>query len=383
MPKNSELGDIVPLSDVVDDEPEQQEEPRLSLREQLEANLEKITDESGDVEDPDEETELDEQPSESARERDEKGRFVKSANIQAQETGTEETTESEETGQAIESAPPATPVFAPSGWAAEEIPLFNQAPRELQQAIARRETDLRRGFQQASDRAAHIERTWSEVDAAFKPYEQQFDLAGVSKGQVLRQMMAWQSRLDNPDTRATAFRELARSYGTDLQQLAQYEAQQPQEPSYVRELRQQNQQLFGLFQQHQQAQQLQAHNALGEEIAAFRDEVDATGNKLRPYLEAVIDDMIPILRTLKGTGLNSKQMLQQAYEKAVWLNPQVREFEIQKRAPKVTKESVEKARRAQKLVTGEARSNSAPPPKKLSLRETLEANWDKQNPGRL
>lgn len=382
--RSSALGEELTLIDEAYHEPEteavEDEEPRLSLREQLEAGFEKISENASDEESESEE-DTDSAAEKASRARDEKGRFAKSQEQRSQESELEATTEGQETELAIESAQPAPPVLAPSGWDAEEREAFNQAPRKAQEAFIRRETELRRSFQQASERAAHVERTWAEVDQALKPFEQQLGLAGIKPAQAVQQLMKWQQFLESDTDRALV--QLAQSYGRTFGQLAQVEAQQPQVSPEMRALQQQVQQLNGLLNQQQQHKRESEYAAMSAEIQSFCAEKDAQGNPLRPYIEHIIDDVLPVLQTLRSAKPQApvRALLQEAYEKAIWLNPSTRELEIKRANPKPDKQAIERARRAQKLVNGEARSAGGPDRSPKSVRDHLLASWEKINPG--
>jgi hypothetical protein len=382
--RSSALGEEITLLDESYNEPEaetvdEEESPRLSLREQLEAGFDKISEKDSDESEDEEDT--DDASARAGRARDDRGRFAKSQEQQSQESELEATTEGQDPELAIESAHPATPVLAPSGWDAEEREAFNQAPRKAQEAFVRRETELRRAFQQASERASHVERTWTEVDQALKPFEQQLGLAGIKPAQAVQQLMKWQQFLESDTDRALV--QLAQSYGRTFGQLAQVEARQPQVSPEMRALQQQVQQLNGLLNQQQQFKQESEKAAIAAEVQSFCNETDANGNPLRPYIEHIIEDVTQVLQSLRSLKPQApvRSLLQEAYEKAIWLNPSTRELEIRRAAPKPDKQTIEKARRAQKLVNGEARSAAGPDRSPKSVRDHLLASWEKMNPG--
>lgn len=327
------------------------------------------------AEDDGEETDLnteDEPTPRKERERDESGKFTKKSK-QALQSGADETIEQPQT-EVIEPLRAEIPVLAPPGWAADAREQFNQLPARLQQEVVKRETDLRRGLQQATDRATQVAATWSEVDQALAPKAEIFRRNGVTPGRVVAQLMAWQDHLDRNPIQALS--DLAQSYGLDLAQVAQQRAQQPQEPAYVRELRQKVQQVEGLLTQEQQMKQQQQQQNVVSEIQAFAGETDAQGNALRPYVEHVVDDMLPIMVQLRGR-MPVRQLLQTAYEKAIWANPSTRELEL-RRSQAVQKPSLEKARRASKIVNGDARSmNVSDDP--TDSRSAMSAVWDKHH----
>lgn len=325
---------------------------------------------------PAEETEIQETP--SARLRGADGKFLPK---QAQQSsGEEQTTEkSEQVIPAATATPEAQaakpPVLAPASWAAEKKQQWAKVPRDLQEEIARVDLDTRRQLQRVSEEAAQVKRTWAEVEQTLAPRMEQFRAARVTPGQVFANFMQWQDKLDADPK--SGLRELAQTYGLDIRQLAEEEAQRPQDPPYVREMRQQIQQMQGLLQNKQQAEQQAKAQAIQNELAFFASEKDAQGNLLRPYLDAVADDMAPILQTLRAQHPNAsaKSLLEQAYSKAIWLNEQTREIELTKqRAASQSPERIERAKRASKLVNGHARANHSER-RPDDIRGELEAAW--------
>lgn len=305
------------------------------------------------------------------RSRDERGRFAE----KAQPSGVEQTIEGE--SASIRETPNfQPPVLPPASWAADKKADWANVPRGLQEEIQRVDLDTRRQLQRVSEDAAQVKRTWADVEQALGPRLQDFARAGVTPGCVVQQFMAWQDKLDSDPRQG--LRELAASYGLDIRQLADEEAQQPQEPHYVREMRQQIQGMQGLLQQRQQAEASVQQQQLSGQIAAFANEQDAQGNLRRPYLENVIDDMLPIVQQMRAQSPYSSagDILQQAYEKALWLNPDTRAIELSRhRVTAQSPKKLEQAKRAQKLVNGAARSGFvAHPPD--NLRGVLEAAWD-------
>lgn len=374
------LGEVVEVGNTIE-VGEEKVRPK-STRAALEAAYEQLEVEAdeGTPEADDSGTELRKEAKQRAeRERGDDGKFVSKSKdkSEAHESGEVETIEAPKE-PAIESAPTSAPVFAPPSWAADARETFNQLPPRVQQEIVRRETDLRRGLQQATDRTAQVERTWGEVDALLKPYEGQLARAGATKAQVLKQSLEWQKYLDT-DLPA-AMTALARSYGTDLRTLAQLESQQPQEPAYVGQIRQQLQQTQALIQQNQQREAENRRASVLAELSAFASETDSAGNPVRPFIEHVEADMVPIVQSLMGSGMPVRQILQQAYEKAIWLNPSTREMEIKKVASQASStQNVARAKKAARLVNGDARGDM-PADRPKSTRAALEANWEKLNP---
>lgn len=340
-----------------------------SLRETLERAYDDL--EEGITQEKDEPIEA------KTSDRDNSGRF------KSKQTENSETDKTPKTfPDQVKTPEPAMPsVLPPPSWSADAKEQFNQLPPSLQQEVARRETDLRRYLSQETEKMSQRERTYAEIDQALAPRMPELQRMGVKPGEVISRFMAWQNHLDtNP---VQGLRDLAQSYGLDLRQLAEQEAQQPQEPAYVRELRNQVQQTQGLLQQFQKQseaqRQAQITQQLQGELVAFTQEKDAQGNLLRPHLEHVVEDMLPYVQHLRATNpaMSARQLLQTAYDKAIWANPSTRELEL-KRGQVIADpvKNVNRAKQAAKLVNGEARGPSIPD-KPDTLRGDLYAAWDK------
>ena len=308
----------------------------------------------------------DETPAQAAsRVRDEQGRFTKGQPSEGVEQSITE----------LDTAPPIAP---PSSWTGEKQQMFHQLPRPLQEEVVRRESDLRRYLTTESEKIAQAQRTYSGIDAALAPYNEQIRLAGAEPGQVIGHMMAWQQFLDRDP--AQALHQLAQSYGLDLRQLANIESQTVSVPPYVQEMRQQLDELKR-FRAQQEMQVQQSHqNHLTAEVQVFAGETDANGHALRPYLENVIEDMLPMVQMMKSQdpSKHPRQILQEAYERAVWANPTTRQLEIQRREKEqaiAQRQKAEQARKASKLVNGTA-SGPFTTAKSMDLRSSLEAVWE-------
>ncbi len=354
--------DIVPESNLISGETEEDTGP--SLRDTLSAAYDEV--QEGEATTPEPEIGV-------KSDRDESGRF-KPKDIPS---STPEKTPATPREQVTEPAKVTAPVLPPSGWDAETKELFNQVSPEIQRQLVKRENDLRRRSDQEVEQARQIQRTYAEIDQALAPRMPELQRLGVKPGEVVSRFMAWQQHLDtNPKQ---GLRDLAQSYGLDLHQLAQEEAQQPQEPAYVRELRNQYQQTQGLLQQFQQQTEAQKVQALQNELLGFTQETDAQGNLVRPHLEHIVEDMLPYVQHIRATNPNMapRQILQSAYEKAIWANPSTRELEL-KRSQVVSDpvKTVARAAQAAKLVNGEARGPQIPDSSN-SIRDALSASWDR------
>lgn len=146
----------------------------------------------------------------------------------------------------------------------------------------------------------------------------------------------------------------------------------------VLELRQKVAQLEQGFQSNQQQQQQQTqqqqHQERAQQVAQFATEKDAQGQLLRPHFEAVVDNIMQALPGLRAANPNAhpSQLLQSAYDTAIWANPTTRASLIEAERLKSASDRARNARQAGSSVTGAPGSDAqqAKPPAN-SVREAL------------
>lgn len=109
-------------------------------------------------------------------------------------------------------------------------------------------------------------------------------------------------------------------------------------------------------------QQQQIQN-LNEKLQMFRRQIDKDGNVLHPYFDAVFPQIMDLLQT--GMIVD----VAEAYEKALWLNPKVRD-ELISKTINTKAADAQKAKDAAFLPKGKAKE----PQKELTLREEIAKN---------
>lgn len=109
-------------------------------------------------------------------------------------------------------------------------------------------------------------------------------------------------------------------------------------------------------------QQQQIQN-LNEKLQMFRRQTDKDGNMIHPYFDAVFPQIMDLLQT--GMIVD----VAEAYEKALWLNPEVRN-ELISKTINTKAADAQKAKDAAFLPKGKAKE----PQKELTLREEIAKN---------
>ena len=278
-------------------------------------------------------------PEETAEERaervrDEKGRF---AAKQQEETP-------QATDQPIE--PVEEPVLSPEvqrlGLRKEEAAEWAKASPVLQQALLRRSEEMHRGLEQYRGAAQFAQK----IAQAFQPYEHTIQQLGVSHEVAVGKLLEADNtlRYGSPEQKAHALASLAYQYGIDIGQVQATPAPDPQVYALQAELNQ----LKGFINDFQRTQQEREQGTLNSEIAKF-----AEG---REHFEQVREDMAALLQAGRAKDLSD------AYEQAVWANPQTRAAMLAKQQAEVAAK-VEAERKAQEA----KRANAVNVPRRGSV----------------
>lgn len=290
----------------------------------------------------------------SERVRDEQGKFARAEQIQP-----------------TEDPPPPPPRKAPSSWkpAAQEAflkadrgePLTGEEIRLLTQEAERRESDFHKGIEQFR---GHSERA-QQYEQAISPFRGYLESLGVDAPTAISHLLSTEQklRMGDPMTKMQAFQELARSYGIDLSQVQQLPQPDPQQQYLMQQLAQLRQQQQQWQNQLHQQEQMKAQ----QELSSF-----ATGD--RQHFDAVRSDMADLLESGKATTL------QEAYEMAVWMRPDIRQTLLDQQRAEAQKKAMEqaqanKAKAARVSVKGSG-AMSGVQPVTGSLRDMLAAQFD-------
>lgn len=268
-----------------------------------------------------------------ARARDEIGRFT--ATELAQQAA------DKEAAKPIEQTNVEQPVKkAPSSWKKEAAAEFDKLPPHVQDEVLRRETDFHRGiegFKSHADLGRTIERT-------LQPYMQTIQQLGVTPDVAISSLLKADAglRYGTPEQKAAHLAGLAQTYGIDIGQVAQV----PQKDPYTFQLEQRLAQLQQQQEQFQQSQQEQQREALNSELQAFA----ATAE----HFEAVKEDMAALLQAGRATDLKD------AYDKAVYANPQTRQALLEQQRQEALKQAQTQALNARAKAAAVSVRGSSP-----------------------
>jgi hypothetical protein len=224
---------------------------------------------------------------------------------------------------------------------------------------------VNRGFE---DRAAQLKR-FEPLEQILSPRREMLAARGVSDVDFVKTLFAASDWIDRDPV--SALRELMRQKGVTLQHLGvQPQGQQPQAaqlPPEVRALAQQVQQLQTQLSQRDQAETARRLQSAASEIQAF------ASDPANIYFANVRDDMTALVQSGRASDLKD------AYDKAVWANPETRALLQAEQAKKAEadrlaaqRQSAAGARRAAGSVVGAPSPGASPAGASTrSLREEL------------
>lgn len=265
------------------------------------------------------------------RPRDEAGKFVEKAKAAPKvevEKGVPET-------QALNSDANAAPLEskeqpqrdinrAPSTWKPIARQEWEKLSPTTRAEIHRREMDFQNGQAQLLPDA----RLGSEMRKVSEPYRMVIESQYGTPEKAMQAFLqtAASLQMGAPQQKLQTIVGICQQFGIDLSpllqsgnpQTQQQPPQQVQDPRVDQLLAQQRQQ----EQQRQQREQMELESIANRWMA----EKDQSGNPRYPYLNDVMPEMAVLIPQIKANKpeLNHTQVLQEAYDRAVWANPDVR-----------------------------------------------------------
>jgi hypothetical protein len=216
----------------------------------------------------------------------------------------------------------------------------------------RREGDFHKGV---SEFKTHSERA-RQYDQVVAPYQATLKQLGIDAPTAISKLLQADHtlRTADPMTKAAYIRGLAQQYGVDLDQTPQADEYTQQMMFELQNLR--NQQMMWQNNNH-----IAQQDEIGNTLIQFSDG--------RPHFDVVRNDMADLIESGKA------KTLEDAYEKALWLNPEVRKSLIDAETSKRMEDSqrAQKAKAAAVSVKGSSPSVVGSQQLKGSLRDVIAA----------
>ena len=245
---------------------------------------------------------------------------------------------------------------APSSWKREVAQKWQDLPSEVKNEINRRESDYHKGIEQYKQYAG----IGRDIERVIAPHMETIQKLGVHPMEAVGALLNAdrQLRTGTPEQKAQLLGQLAQEYGIDLKQV---QPLPPVDPA-VMQLRQQNQQL----QRFQQSVIEQQNSQAMSEIERF------SKDPANVHFESVKDDMGLLLQSGKADNL------QDAYDKAVWMRPDIRKSLVEQQRTEAEKRAAQAARKnraksASVGIKGSSASKGGTLKPDASLRDTLKA----------
>lgn len=262
----------------------------------------------------------------------------------------------EQADQPIEAA---TEDHAPSSWKTDIAQKWSDLPSEVRAEINRREADYHKGIESYKE----YSRVGQVMEQAISPYMRNIEASGVQAPQAIHQLLKVEDALRNGDpvTKAQTLVNMAQQYGIDIAGLQNVPKPDPQVVQLQQRLDAQNAQ----FQQYQQRDQ----EVVLSEIEKFKNDPSNV------HFEAVQGDMALLLQS------NRAESLKDAYDKAVWMRPDIRKSLVEQQRTeaeqKATIQAREKRAKAAAVgIKGSGLSKGGAINPNASLRETIAAAMD-------
>lgn len=321
------------------------------------------------------------------------------------ETPPEEITDQ---GSEAEPKPAETqPLEAPARWSAEDKAKFAALPREAQEIVLERESNVDKTLTQKSQELAEKSKRYDSIEQILAPRRQGLAMQFGDEATALKTLFELSDFAGKDPGQFVKW--FAQQHGIDLGQ-----TEQVNHDPIVQQVQQQVQ---GLNQQFQTIQQQQ----VAQTISSFKAERDETGQPRYPHFETVQMDMAQALNSGDAKDLPSAYTLatlrnpeareklapemphindvqkemenlvksglarspKHAYEMAVWNNPATREkmLDERKKADEAkrledTKTAASKAEKA-KGITVRSNKGQPAPTKNASWEDTLQETYDR------
>lgn len=270
------------------------------------------------------------------RARDGSGKFVKKDEAATEQPATEQSAQQKATEQpAVEQPAATTELRAPSSWSATAKSEFAKLNPVVQKEVAKREEDFHKGIEQYKESANFA----NNMRQVIRPFEQTLRQLNATPEQAVHELLKAEHLMRTlpPEQKTAYFYQLANQYGVQLQPQQQSE-QQHVDPT-VQALQQQVGQLTTHINQVQQREQQYAAQQKRAADQQAQTELQTFAKDPKSmYLENVREDMALLLQEGRATDL------QDAYDKACWQNPEIRQILLQQQIQASGNKRIEEAK---------------------------------------
>jgi hypothetical protein len=257
---------------------------------------------------------------------------------------------------------------APQSWSATERSKWDAMPPEAQAAVHRREREAAVAFQERAQARGMLQGVVSTI----APFESMIRAEQGARGEQYNPMRTVASLLNtaaalrtgSPSTKVNLVADIMAEYGLldprmiDALQdaiVARLEGRGGARPADLPQAERGDPRVDRILQhleQQERAQEEREQARYSGQVQAFANEVDAAGKPAHEYFEDVREDMRDVILLAKNRGV--AMTLQQAYDKACSLHPEVSKLVAQRR-------EAERARTAEAATRRSRRAASSAP----------------------
>jgi chemotaxis protein histidine kinase CheA len=297
---------------------------------------------------------------------DDQGRFLKKdGTVVATEAEADLATPTEPTEAPVVTGQYAEP---PKSWKKEAQADWQKLPESLRAEVYRREEDFHKGIQhykQFSDIGTSLHKV-------IEPYGQMIVQAGHNAPALIGDLLNMQKVMTtgSKQERAAMAMQILQNTGVSLDELQQVPEQPAIDPNIaalIQKVQSLEGQLTSQSQQREQAEKEDVNTELEKFAADAKNE----------HFKTVALDMSALLA--QGRASN----LQEAYDKAVWANPETREKQLQKHKQELARKQADEAAAARKAAGANVVRRGTPPApnKPGTIEDTIRSEYRRLNGG--
>lgn len=263
----------------------------------------------------------------------------------------------------------------PLSWKKDYRPHWKSVPADVRKEIARRESDIARAMKLHEDARKHRE----EFERIASPYMADIQAENSTPLQAFANMMqtARMLRTSSAPDRAKLIAGLVQRFGVDVEILDKELAgklspagrtQQEVSETVARELQPVRQFMSAIKERERMAQDRAMQDTYGE-IGKFQQD--------HQHFDQVRLAMADLIELADRNG--EKMSMDDAYNRAVWMNPETRDAmmrsEERKRAEEQNQKAMEAKRKAASVAGSPASSTSVPSGE--NMRDAISSAWDR------
>lgn len=239
-------------------------------------------------------------------------------------------------------------IGAPKTWTKEALGEWAKIPPRAQQEILKREEDMHTGLAQYREKAE----LGTQYDKVVEPYRAGLAAENINPVELFNAFAGNHYLLSRgtPEQKLEIAANLVGHYGIDITQLVAHLGSQPQVDPAIKELKEHISQLEGKLTTREQSEADAARTEFTRQVEEFSSDPENV------YFNDVASDMTTLLKS-RAAG-----SLQEAYEKAIWLNPVTRAKEQARLTAEATDlaktQAAERAKQAKDATSADVKTSA-------------------------